>query len=348
MRLLVIGNMGYVGSVLVSYIKDIYKEIEVTGLDSGLFGASVLSGQMLPETHVDQQYFLDARSIPDYVFQGVDAVVYLAAVSNDPMGNRFAAVTDQINHQGAVKAAEAAIRAGVKSFVFASSCSVYGAAEDGKSRKEGDDLNPLTAYARSKIDAEMSLKALPASGTAIRCLRFATACGISPRLRLDLVLNDFVANALATGKISVLSDGSPWRPLIDVQDMARAIDWACFHSLDQPRFLAVNTGCEEWNWQIRDLADGVAKVISGTDVSININAAPDKRSYRVDFSLFQLIAPNHQPKVTLEASVRGLKEGLSRAGFKDLDFRKSDFIRLNLLERLIKDDYIDESLRLRR
>ncbi|MFC7610852.1 SDR family oxidoreductase [Teichococcus aestuarii] len=166
------------------------------------------------------------------------------------MGQRFEAVTDAINHRASVDVAKAAAEAGVKRFVFASSCSVYGFAADGRARVEEDQLNPLTAYARSKIDTETSLRALDNSGMVVSCLRFATACGMSPRLRLDLVLNDFVAGALANGEVSVLSDGTPWRPLIHVRDMARAIEWAIIRAPENGgNFLTVNVGTERWNYR---------------------------------------------------------------------------------------------------
>ena len=168
-------------------------------------------------------------------------------------------------------------------------------------KKETDTLNPLTAYARSKIKTEIALKEQIEGDMMITCLRFATACGMSSRLRLDLVLNDFVAAALASREITVLSDGSPWRPLIDVIDMSRAILWGCVRDeRDGGRFLAVNTGADRWNYQVKDLAYAVAGRIPGTAVSINTNAPPDKRSYKVDFSLFNQLAPDYGPTVSLE------------------------------------------------
>ena len=205
------------------------------------------------------------------------AVVQLAAISNDPMGNRFEKPTMDINQGSAVSIAKAASDAGVKNYVFASSCSVYGIALGGP-RKESDDLNPITAYAKSKIGAERELAELDTDMT-ITCLRFATACGMSDRLRLDLVLNDFVACALSQGEITVLSDGSPWRPLIDVADMARAIDWAVSRPADNGgRYLAMNAGADECNYQVRDLANAVADAVPGTKVSINLDAPADSRS----------------------------------------------------------------------
>ena len=180
----------------------------------------------------------------------------------------------------------------------------------------------------------------------VTSLRFSTACGMSDRLRLDLVVNDFVACAVASAEITILSDGTPWRPLIHVDDMARAIDWAIQRERSAGGdFLAVNVGSSGWNYQVRELAEAVAEVIPGVTVSVNENAAPDKRSYKVDFSLFEQLAPDHQPKVDLLAAIRGLKEGLEAMGFDDSDFRNSTLMRLNVLTQLRDQHLLDGDLR---
>ena len=179
---------------------------------------------------------------------------------------------------------------------------MYGYAEGG-ARKESDPTNPLTAYARSKIGSEKASPRLIARACCVTSLRFATACGMSDRLRLDLVLNDFVACAITSGEITVLSDGTPWRPLIDVEDMARAILWAIRRKRENGgEFLAVNAGRDESNYQVRDLAEAVARQAPGTKVSINTNAPPDKRSYRVDFALFRSLAPESSPTSVARSS----------------------------------------------
>jgi nucleoside-diphosphate-sugar epimerase len=261
------------------------------------------------------------------------------------MGNKFEAVTDDINFKAGIRLAEMAAQSGVKNFVFASSCSVYGAAST-SARTEDDEVNPLTAYARSKIDTEKALAKIDRGGMTITCLRFATACGMSDRLRLDLVLNDFVACALANGEITVLSDGTPWRPLIDVRDMARAIDWASHRAPDNGgAFLVTNAGSDVWNYQVKELAEAVARAVPGTKVSINLQAPPDKRSYRVDFSRFHKLAPGHVPQVTLDRSIAMLREGLAGMGFADRDFRNSQQIRLRVLEDHIASGRLLPSLR---
>ena len=347
MRILVTGNLGYVGPSVVRQLRLSYPNAVIHGYDDAFFAHCLTNVDVLPERLLDQQNFGDVRAIDPGLLEGVDAVIHLAAVSNDPMGDRFAAVTRAINQDASVALARAASRAGVRNFVFASSCSVYGVAAGGP-RREDDPLNPITAYAASKIGTETGLAELGGSMT-ITCLRFATACGMSSRLRLDLVLNDFVACALSSGEISVLSDGTPWRPLIDTADMALAMEWAASRPADAGgRFLVVNAGTNTGNYQVRDLAAAVAEAVPGTRVSINLEAPADSRSYQVDFSRYASLAPRHQPRVTLSESIRQLVEGLRGMGFADPDFRSSSLIRLRVLQDHIISGRLSEDLQWRR
>lgn len=345
MKILITGNMGYIGPVLVQHLRSVFKDAQLIGYDSGFFAHCLTGAVALPERDLHMQLFGDVRDASPEMFASVDAVVHLAAVSNDPMGKRFEEVTEAINYASSADIARKAIAAGVKRFVFASSCSMYGYAEGGP-RKETDALNPLTAYAKSKVATEKALAQLDAPNAVVTALRFSTACGMSDRLRLDLVLNDFVAGAMASREITVLSDGTPWRPLIDVKDMARAIHWALTRDPGNGgRYLAVNVGSDEWNYQVRDLALAVAAAIPGTRVSINENAPPDKRSYRVDFSLYRQLAPTHQPQVDLKQSIEELKRGMERMNFSDANFRMSQFMRLKVLEKHISEGRLSNTLR---
>lgn len=349
MRILITGNLGYVGPVVAAHLRARFPAAELIGFDAGFFADCVTSLDGLPEAEVlDAQHFGDVRALPAGLLRGVDAVVHLAAVSNDPMGNRYEAPTAETNMAASLRLAGMARDAGVRAFVFASSCSMYGFAEGGAPRREQDPLNPLTAYARSKIATEEGLDAMDRGGMSVTCLRFATACGMSPRLRLDLVLNDFVACALSSGEITVLSDGTPWRPLIEVRDMARAIEWAIGRGTDPEgggSMLSVNVGSDEWNYQVRDLAEAVAAHVPGTRVSINTSAPPDRRSYRVDFGLFRRLAPAHQPQVTLMSAVEGLCNGMREIGFADPRFREGRYMRLKVLDGLIARGRLDADLR---
>jgi nucleoside-diphosphate-sugar epimerase len=344
MKILVTGNMGYIGPSVVNQLRASYPGSTLVGFDTGYFGNCITSTEMLPECRVDIQYFGDIRQFPKDILGGVDAVVHLAGISNDPIGNRFEEVTLDINYRASIELAKKSKEARVKPFVFASSCSMYGSADD-SARTEKSPLNPLTAYAKSKALTERDLEPLADEGFKVTSLRFSTACGWSDRLRLDLVLNDFVAGAVTSKRITILSDGTPWRPLINVKDMARAIDWAISREAGNGgKFLAVNVGSDGWNCQVRDLAEGVAKVIPGVDISMNQNAQPDKRSYRVNFDLFRKLAPGHQPKFDLITSIRELKEGLEAMEFKDEDFRNSKYIRLNTLTQLQNKGLLNQNL----
>jgi len=345
MKILITGNAGYVGPLVVRHLRKSMPGTAIVGYDSGFFAHCLTGAARLPESMTDIQYWGDVRNLTGEMLEDVDAVVQLAAISNDPMGNSFERVTNDINYRSTASIAHLAATMGVKRFVFASSCSMYGYAEGGP-RKEGDALNPLTAYARSKVASEQELGKFADSGMVVTSLRFSTACGWSDRVRLDLVLNDFVACAIASREITVLSDGTPWRPLIDVKDMARAIEWALCRSPDEGGgFLAVNVGSNQWNYQVRDLAEAVARTVPGTKVSINMNAPPDKRSYRVDFSLFEELAPRHQPQVSLDQAINELKAGLEGMHFTDSNFRASQFMRLRVIERHIADARLNQDLR---
>jgi nucleoside-diphosphate-sugar epimerase len=344
MKILLTGNMGYVGPAVIKQLRFSYPDAILIGFDIGYFGNCITSMAGFPESRLNLQYFGDMRQFPETILEDVDAIVHLAAISNDPIGNRFEDITMEINHRASIDLAKKAKKYGVKSFVFASSCSMYGFAED-SAKTEESPLNPLTAYARSKAFTERDLKPLGDNDFKITSLRFSTACGMSERLRLDLVLNDFVAGAIASKKISILSDGTPWRPLIDVKDMARAIDWAIRRDLTQGgTFLAVNVGTDEWNYQVKELAEAVVKAIPGTVVSINKNAQPDKRSYRVDFSRFKKLAPFHQPQIDLTSSIENLKIGLEAIAFDNGDFRNSTFMRLKVITGLIERRLLNEKL----
>jgi len=340
MRVVVTGHKGYIGPVFARHAAERGLGWKLTGVDAGFFSDQLTGPD--PARFFAREIRADVRELGDDALRGADAVVYLAAVSNDPMGVEFEAATMQINAAAAVAIAKRCRALGVKRFVFASSCSIYGAAGEAP-RAEGDPLNPLTTYARSKVEAEIELRPLANADFSVTCLRFATACGASPRLRLDLVLNDFVASAVLTGRIEVLSDGSPWRPLIHVEDMARAIEWAL--TRDGDPFLCINVGSQQWTWQIGQLAHDVGGVLDDVEVSVNKAAQPDNRSYRVDFSLFRRLAPDHQPQKQFDQAVRELRDMVGRIDFGGQSFRKSRHLRLNVLRELKAANKLAQDLR---
>ena len=345
MKVLIIGNLGYIGPMVAKHFRVTHPGVFLAGYDIGYFVQNNTFNGIAGDTLLDVQHYGDVRNFDEILLNGFDAVIYLAAISNDPMGNAFETPTLEINYKSAVSIAQKAKAKGVQHFVFASSCSVYGFA-DSAPRTETSDVNPLTAYAKSKVFAEEGLKPLADDNFHITCLRFATACGYSDRLRLDLVLNDFVASAMADKKITILSDGTPWRPLIHVKDMARAMDWA-IQRKEGDNFLIINTGSNAWNYQVKELAAAVQQLFTDVDVSINENAQPDKRSYKVSFNLYEKLAPAHQPQVSLQDAVEDLKAGLQGIDFNDAHFRQSSLIRLKTIQKLIDHKIIDQELALK-
>lgn len=348
LKILVTGNMGYIGPAVISKLKKSYPDCELIGLDLGFFAHCLTGAEVFPEICLKQQIFADVRNVTTDILTKiigeVYAVIHLAAISNDPIGNFFEKATDEINNHSSIRLAKIVKELGAKRFIFASSCSVYGSAE-GIPKEETHELNPLTPYARSKIAAETGLAELADEDFVITCLRFGTACGMSNRLRLDLVVNDFVAAAISSKEILILSDGSPWRPLIHINDMARAIDWAINRdSNNGGTFLTLNTGSDEWNYQVIDLAECIAKHIPNVKISVNKDALPDKRSYQVSFSKFSKLAPNHQPQIDLSETVCDIKDGLELFDFKDADFRNSNLIRLKVLRDLCKINRLNANL----
>lgn len=344
MKILITGNMGYVGPAVVKQLRETFPSAIITGFDAGYFAHCLTDPVFFPESLTDVQYFGDVRNFPEILLRDTDVVIALAAISNDPMGSRFEEITYKVNHLANIELARKARLMGVKSFIFASSCSMYGAALDGGARSEDSPLNPLTAYAKSKVRTEEDLRPLAADTFNVTCLRFSTACGMSNRLRLDLVLNDFVAGAITDKKITILSDGTPWRPLINTKDMARAIEWAIIRDTTNSHFLAVNVGTEAWNYQVKELAEAVAQEIPGVEVSINPNSQPDKRSYRVNFDLYKKLAPDHQPIFDLKTTVREIADGLTNMKFDDRDFRNSKYIRLRILNDLQEKNILNGNL----
>jgi len=344
MNILITGNMGYVGSKLVKYLKKKYPYAKLIGYDIGYFKDCLTNTQIYPESLIDYQYYGDIRKIDERVLSNLDSIVHLAAISNDPIGNEYEEVTENVNFRSSIQLAKMAARLDVKSFVFASSCSVYGNGTT-NGRIENCEINPLTAYAKSKVNTENEIKTFANKNFRITSLRFSTACGMSDRLRLDLVLNDFIANATSNKQIQILSDGTPWRPLIHIEDMSRAIDWAIHRNYEEGGdYLAVNVGKNDNNFQIRDLAFAVKEFFPNINVKLNSNAQPDNRSYRVNFDLFNSLAPKFQPIKSLEETINEIKNSLVNMKFHDKNFRESELIRLQKLKNLREQNKLNNNL----
>ena len=339
MRVLITGHDGYIGSVLAPMVRDAGHD--VTGLDAFWFEGCALG----PEPDASPVLRLDVRDAQIDHFRNFDGVVHLAAISNDPVGHLDPARTYEVNHLGSVKIARLAKEAGVKRFVFASSCSLYGAASPEDLLTESAPFNPVTPYGESKVFAERDLSEMADDAFSPVFLRNATVYGYSPRLRLDLVVNDLVANAFVTGDVVIKSDGTPWRPLVHVEDAARAI----LAALEAPREAvhgqAFNVGRTQENYQVHDLARIVAEVLPDSRVIYAEGGGPDARCYRVDFSKAEERLPGFHPRWTVHDGARELVDAYGRFGLTVQDLTSPRFIRLRRMESLRNEGKVGQDLR---
>ena len=300
MRVLITGHLGYIGSVMAPTLRQAGHE--VVGLDSGFFRTHPLGEvEEIPELK------MDLRDVSPSDVDGFDAVIHLAGLSNDPLGWLDPGLTHRINFQGSVRLAMAAKQAGVKRFLFSSSCSMYGTGGD-QAVDESAPLTPLTPYAETKVWFERALAAMADDEFTPVSLRNATAHGWSPRLRGDLVVHNLLGAAMSTGQVLIRSDGTPWRPLVHVEDIATAFLAALEAPQDVVWNQAFNVGSDAENYQVREIAAVIAQVVHGSVVSYAPGGEPDKRDYRVEFRRIGEALPSFKTKWTLEASVRDLHE----------------------------------------
>lgn len=340
MIVLVTGNQGYVGSVLTPFLAAAGHE--VWGFDSGFYEMCLLGP--LGDTGVARQIVKDLREVTPSDVAGADAVVHLAALSNDPTGELNPALTEEINFEGSMLLACAAKEAGASRFVFASSCSIYGQSE-GSVLTEESSFRPLTAYAVSKVRTEDGLHALADDAFSPVMLRNATAYGFSPRLRLDIVVNNLTGWAVTTGAVKLLSDGRAWRPLVHVEDMARAMQAALEAPREKVHDQAFNVGREEDNRRIRDLAESVAAAVPGCAVTIAEGAVTDARDYNVSFEKIRRELPAFRPEWTVERGIAELRDAYRTHGLDERRFHSREFTRLKQLQALLDGHDVDESLR---
>jgi len=337
-NVLVTGHQGYIGSVLCPLLRA--HGHTVIGLDTGYFdGCDFLEAPAdVPTLRRD----LRDLTAPD--LDGVDSVVHLAALSNDPMGQLDPQLTDDINHRASVRLAELGRAAGAHRFIFSSSCSLYGAG-NGAPLTEAAAFSPLSAYAQSKVDSERDIAALATATFSPVFLRNATAYGISPRLRVDLVLSNLVGWAMTTGQVRILSDGSPWRPLVHVRDIAAAILATLAAPRDAIHNQAFNVGRDRDNLQVRDIAALVRAAVPGATVAYAGSGEPDRRSYRVDFTKIHTQLPGFSPEWTAERGVREAYDAFRRARFDQTDFESRKYTRLKQLCYLREAGDLDTELR---
>jgi nucleoside-diphosphate-sugar epimerase len=336
MRVLVTGNLGYIGCILTPLLLD--RGHDVAGLDSDLFANCTFHGA-LPRVPT---LLKDIRDVESSDLAGFDAVIHLAGLSNDPLGDLNPGLTLEVNHLASVRLAKLAREAGVRRFLFSSSCSTYGAA--------GDDLidetatfNPVTPYGRSKVLAEEGIGALASDRFTPVYLRNATAYGVSPRLRFDLVLNNLVAWAFSTGRIFLKSDGTPWRPIVHIEDISRAFSAALEAPTDLVHNRAFNVAVE--NFRISELAEIVGEIVPGCRIEYAEGAGPDKRCYRVDGGLFTRTLPAFQPRWTARRGAQELYAAYQATAVTPDDFEGQRFKRIDHLKMLIQTGRVDQTLR---
>ena len=340
-KVLVTGDKGYVGSVLTDVL--LHRGYSVVGYDTGYYQECLVE----PNSSTYPSIGRDIRDISTSDFDGIDAVVHLAALSNDPLGELAPTLTEQINLQGTIRLAKCAREAGVRRLVYASSQSMYGVSNTDHELDEDDsDKNAITAYARTKWDAELALKELAGSDFTVVCFRPSTIFGSSPRLRCDIVFNSLVACAYTTGKIEIKSDGTPWRPVVHVRDACSAF----IAGLEAPASIVTgrsyNVGISDGNYSVRDLAEAAGRSVPGSVITYTGEHGPDARTYRVSFKrILSELKEWYQPEWDLDRGGRELVELFERVSFTEDQFRGRETNRLDQLNHLIHAGQLDAELR---
>lgn len=325
MKVFVTGHKGYIGTHLVDVLKQ--EGHQVTGCDLGLFEGCAWEKMAAP----DRELIKDVREVTAKELAGHDCVMHLAAISNDPMGAINAQLTFDINRDASIRLAKLAKLAGVPRYLFAGSCSVYGQGEK-LDLDENDPLNPLTAYAQSKIETEKAVSELADETFTPAYLRNSTAYGHSPMLRIDLVVNNLLASAMAYGEIRIQSDGSPWRPLIHCRDIARAFVAFAKASRDRIHNKAVNIGANTENYQVRDVGNQVQRLMPSAKITYTGEVGADPRNYRVNFDLLYRLLPDFKLQYNLVSGMEELHRKMTDHGFGKKDFEGDQFVRLRTLK----------------
>ncbi|MCK4250176.1 SDR family oxidoreductase [candidate division WOR-3 bacterium] len=337
-KILVTGHNGFIGPLLVKLLTE--NGYNVVGLDTNYFGHDC---ELYSQENGIREIVKDIRNVDEKDLEGIDAVCHLAALSNDPLGQLNEDLTYSINYESTVHLAKLAKKAGVKKFVYSSSCSLYGVAGD-KALTEEAAFNPVTAYAKSKVLSENAILQLSDKDFCTTSLRNATAYGISPKLRVDLVVNNLVGWALTIGKIKILSDGTPWRPIVHAEDIARAFIAVIEAPAESVNGQAFNVGINSENYQVKDIATIISQIIPDCEIIITGEYGPDSRTYKVNFDKIKNYLPNFIPKWNLTKGVEEIVESYRKNKLDDEKFSGRYFIRLKQLEYLLSNKFVNEKL----
>ncbi len=339
-KVLVTGYDGFIGALLVRLLKE--KGFEVTGLDTGYYDAQC---EFYPKSNESDITVIkkDVRKIEAADLEGVEAVCHLAALSNDTLGQIDPELTYEVNYRASVAIAEKCKKMGVPKFIYSSSCSLYGKAGDDALTEEAD-FNPQTAYAESKVYTEREIMPLGDKDFCVTSLRNATAYGVSPKLRLDLVANNLVGWAIVTGQIKILSDGTPWRPLVHAEDIARAFIAVIEAPAENVNKQAFNVGVDSDNFRVKEIAHMVGEVIPGCEIVITGEHGDDSRSYRVNFGKIKRLLPGFKPRWNLRKGIEDIYESYKKYKMDEEKFNGRYFIRLKQIRYLLDSGVVDKNL----
>jgi nucleoside-diphosphate-sugar epimerase len=338
--ILITGNTGYIGTIMTKFLQD--NSYKVVGLDYDYYkGCEFYPANIC---HF-KQIVKDIRDISEKDLEGVTTIIHLAAFSNDPLGEINPLLTHEINYVASVKLAKLAKRLGIERFIFSSSCSLYGIASDDKPLTEEGRLNPITAYAKAKVEAEKEISKLADDNFHPVSMRNATVYGISPSLRLDLVVNNLTAWAYLTSKVAIMSDGTPWRPIIHVEDLCRAFLAVLEAPIEKIHNQPFNVGINEENYQIKDIAKQVEKIVPNSYVEILNKTGPDERTYRVDFSKLKKTLPQFKPIWNLREGVEELYQAYENFGLTQKDFQSPKYFRVRWITYLIESGILNHNLK---